>query len=201
MKVKRLVLPIAGGLAWSRLLSNEQREHVKSAVRDKLPEKVGPLIVTERRSARKKSLILLGVGAAVGVLLSYFFDPDRGRGRRAKFRDMSAARARRASDDARKVRIRAENKAQGIKAELSPRPMESPPSDPTLEQKIRSEVLRDFPKGKVNVNAENGRVVLRGELERPDQIKALESAVANVPGVLEVENLTHLPGASAPRRV
>jgi osmotically-inducible protein OsmY len=59
-------------------------------------------------------------------------------------------------------------------------------------------VLRgpDFPKGKVNVNVENGRVVLRGELDRPEQIKALEAAVAAVPGVREVENLTHLPGST-----
>ncbi|HYZ92880.1 MAG TPA: BON domain-containing protein [Actinomycetota bacterium] len=200
MRVKRLVLPLAGGLAWSRLLSADQREKVRDSIREAMPERIGPLVVTERRSARKKTMAILGLGAAIGAVLSYFFDPDRGRGRRAKFRDMTTSRARRAADDARKMRLRAENKAQGIQAELTPRRMETVPNDPTLAQKIQSEVLRDFPKGKINVNVEEGYVVLRGELEQPDQIKALEAAVANVPGVVGVENLTHLPGTPAPGR-
>lgn len=198
MRLKRYLVPGAAALAWSRLLSEDQKEQVRTSIRNRLPETVGPLVVTQRESARKRSLALFALGTFCGCLIAYFFDPDRGRGRRAKTRDMTAARLRRSSDSARKMRVRAENKAQGLRAEMRPR-SGADFNDPTLAQKIQSEVLRhsDFPKGKINVNVEDGRVVLRGELDRPEQITALEAAVAAVPGVREVENLTHLAGSSS----
>lgn len=199
MRLKRYVLPAAAALAWSRLLSDDQKEQVRTSIRSSVPDMVGPIVVRQRKSSRRRSFAVFAVGTLVGWLVAYFFDPDNGRGRRAKTRDMTRARMRRSSEEARKMRVRAENKAQGIRAEMRPRGGEGTDlNDPTLAQKIQSEVLRgpDFPKGKVNVNVENGRVVLRGELERPEQIKALEAAVAAVPGVREVENLTHLPGST-----
>lgn len=199
MKLKRLAVPGAAAVVWLRMLSDEQKDHVRKAITDRLPDSVGPLVVTERRSTRKRTLVLLGAGAFIGGIVAYFFDPDRGRARRAKARDMSAARVRRGADEARKMRVRAENKASGIRAEMRPRWDEGTGlNDPTLAQKIQSEVLRNFPKGRINVNVENGRVILRGALDRPDQIKQLEAAVSAVPGVREVENLTHLSG-STPR--
>jgi hypothetical protein len=198
MRLKRYVLPGVAVLAWSRLLSDDQKEQVRTSIRKSIPDTVGPLVVKERTTSRRRSFAVFAVGTLVGWLVAYFFDPDKGRGRRAKTRDMTSARMRRSSDSARKMRVRAENKAQGVRAEMRPRVGEADFNDPTLAQKIQSEVLRgpDFPKGKVNVNVENGRVVLRGELDRPEQIKALEAAVAAVPGVREVENLTHLPGST-----
>ena len=198
MKVRRFVIPGAAALAWFRVLSDEQKENIRSSLKRSLPDTIGPLVVVNRRSGFKRSLTVLGLGAFIGALVAYFFDPDRGRGRRAKVKDMTGARVRRASDEARKARVRVENKAQGVRAELQPRVGEVP-NDPTLAQKIRSEVLRDFPSS-VDVVVEEGRAVLRGTLESPSQIKELEAAVSTVPGVIDVENLTHLPGASAPRR-
>ena len=55
----------------------------------------------------------------------------------------------------------------------------------------------DIPKGRININAEGGVIVLRGELERPEQINAVEAAVRRVAGVRDVENLLHLPGTPA----
>jgi osmotically-inducible protein OsmY len=73
--------------------------------------------------------------------------------------------------------------------------------DATLVDKVESEIFRDptAPKGRININAERGRVVLRGEVDQPEQISALEAAVREVPGVKDVENLLHLPGTSAPQ--
>jgi osmotically-inducible protein OsmY len=75
-----------------------------------------------------------------------------------------------------------------------------PETDTVLVSKVESEVLGDpdVPKGSVNVNAEDGVVVLRGQVERPDQIRKLEKAVRKIDGVVDVENLLHLPGTPAP---
>lgn len=76
------------------------------------------------------------------------------------------------------------------------------PNDADLVQRVESEVFRDpdIPKGRINLNAEDGTVVLRGQVERPDQIRAVEKAVRKVHGVREVENLLHLPDMPAPNK-
>jgi osmotically-inducible protein OsmY len=48
------------------------------------------------------------------------------------------------------------------------------------------------------VNAENGVVFLRGEVDRPELIGALEARVRKVKGVRGVENLLHTPASSPP---
>ena len=51
------------------------------------------------------------------------------------------------------------------------------PDDVTLARKVETEIFRDadVPKGQINVNAENGVVVLRGEVEEPELIRDLEA--------------------------
>jgi osmotically-inducible protein OsmY len=68
------------------------------------------------------------------------------------------------------------------------------PDDATLAQKVQTEIFRDpeVPKGRINVNVENGIVVLRGELERAEQIRELVEETRKIPGVRGVENLLHL---------
>ena len=74
------------------------------------------------------------------------------------------------------------------------------PNDATLAAKVESQVLGhfDLPSGRINVNAEGGVVVLRGEVDGPELIAELEAKVRKVQGVRDVENLLHLPGAEAP---
>jgi osmotically-inducible protein OsmY len=50
------------------------------------------------------------------------------------------------------------------------------------------------PKGSINVNAENGVVYLRGEVNEPGQVEKLAEAARSVDGVREVKNLLHTPG-------
>lgn len=71
------------------------------------------------------------------------------------------------------------------------------PDDQTLVDRVESEIFRDRQdvKGKVNINAEEGVVVLRGELESQDLIEDLVKAVRGVEGVRNVENRLHTPGA------
>jgi len=54
------------------------------------------------------------------------------------------------------------------------------------------------PKGQINVNAENGVVVLRGQVEESELIRDLEAKTRKVQGVREVENLLHTPGTPVP---
>ena len=73
--------------------------------------------------------------------------------------------------------------------------------DTTLAQKVMTELFRDphIPKGAINVNAEKGVVLLRGEIEEPAMIVKIVARTRRIRGVADVENLMHLPGDSVPR--
>jgi osmotically-inducible protein OsmY len=64
------------------------------------------------------------------------------------------------------------------------------PDDATIVDRVQSQVFRegDVPVGAVNVNAEYGKVVLRGEVENEDLINDLVDRVRQVDGVLDVES-------------
>jgi osmotically-inducible protein OsmY len=76
------------------------------------------------------------------------------------------------------------------------------PDDVTLARKVETEIFRDaeVPKGQINVNAENGVVVLRGEVDQLELIHDLEQKTRNVQGVQEVENLLHTAGTPVPTK-
>jgi osmotically-inducible protein OsmY len=63
-------------------------------------------------------------------------------------------------------------------------------------------IFRDdsIPKGKIDVNAADGVVWLRGEARTPEMIKALAQQASEIPEVKQVENLLHLPKTPAPTR-
>jgi len=54
--------------------------------------------------------------------------------------------------------------------------------------------------GTVDVEIAGQMVVLRGRVDSPDSIRALERAAATTPGVEGVRVLLHLPGRMAKRR-
>jgi BON domain len=74
--------------------------------------------------------------------------------------------------------------------------------DVGLARKVETVIFRDdsVPKGKIDVNAADGVVWLRGEAKTPDMIKALERQAQAIPEVKRVENLLHLPKTPAPTR-
>jgi osmotically-inducible protein OsmY len=123
----------------------------------------------------RKFLGLIGLGAA----LTYFFHPEQGARRRVMLKDKLAGLP---------------GRAQALKES------KGQPDDVTLARKVESEIFRDaeVPKGQINVNAENGKIVLRGEVGQPEMIGDLEQRARSVQGVNDVENLLHLPGAEAP---
>ena len=74
--------------------------------------------------------------------------------------------------------------------------------DVGLARKVESVIFRDdsIPKGKIDVNAADGVVWLRGEAKTPEMIKGLEREAAAIPEVKKIENLLHLPKTPAPTR-
>ncbi len=138
--------------------------------------------------------------AAIGAALMYFFDPTDGTRRRHVTVDRAKAFFRkRSSSGAGAVKSQAyalKQKATHLREEEKPQP-----DDATLKDKVESELFRDesAPKGQINVNAENGVVYLRGEVEA-ELIDALGKRARKVKGVREVENLLHAPGEPAPTK-
>jgi osmotically-inducible protein OsmY len=135
----------------------------------------------------------------LGALIAYFFDPDNGRRRRALARDRVPALFRRSTERVEQAgrTVTAEATAVTQKVKHRKEAEKPQPDDVTLARKVETEIFRDaeVPKGQINVNAENGKVVLRGEVEEPAMIKDLEKRTRKVQGVTEVENLLHTPGS------
>ena len=133
----------------------------------------------------------------LGALIAYFFDPQSGRSRRADARQRVPAMFRRTTAKAGQAGRAASSQATAVKAKAAHRKeAEKPqPDDVTLARKVETDIFRDaeVPKGKINVNAENGKVVLRGEVDEPSLIEDLEQRTKKVQGVREVENLLTAP--------
>ena len=74
--------------------------------------------------------------------------------------------------------------------------------DVTLARKVETEIFRPqgAPKGKIDVNAVEGVVWLRGEVKNQAQQTEIEAKVRAIPEVRGVENLLHLPKTPAPSR-
>jgi hypothetical protein len=141
--------------------------------------------------------------ALIGAAFAYFFDPDRGRARRAVTRDRLAGVSRRGARMAGRQARHVGSDVQGMQERMAHAGGDEDRAldDATLAQKVMTELFRDrsVPKGAVSVNAENGIVYLRGEIEDPATISMLVERARNVGGVVDVENLLHLPGEPAPR--
>ena len=81
-------------------------------------------------------------------------------------------------------------------------PMPKPLDDVAVARKVETVIFRreGVEKGKIDVNAVEGVVWLRGEARTPELINELERSAQEVPEVKRVENLLHLPETPAPTR-
>ena len=144
------------------------------------------------------------LAAGAGAAAMYFLDPDRGKRRRNMARDRVAATFRRGTRRAERLGRRAGAGTQSLAHRVAhARPAETGPvDDRTLEQRVESQLFRhvDVPGDRISISVEEGVLVLRGEVDRPEQIGELEAAARKIPGVQMVENLLHLPGTPAPNK-
>jgi hypothetical protein len=160
----------------------------------------GPIVGT--RTEKRTAVAPVVAAGAAGVAGAYLFDPENGKRRRHILKDKTASVVRRGSAEARRKADHVAGKAVGVAAEATPSPRNaSKLNDEALTRKAESEIFQatDVPKGKVNLNVEDGVLYLRGELER-DQIKKLATAARSVAGVDQVANLLHVPGEPAPSK-
>jgi osmotically-inducible protein OsmY len=142
------------------------------------------------------------LAGTVGAGAMYLFDPSQGRRRRSLARDRSAATVRRVGRRLGRMERRVAADAYGLSqkvAHLRPADM-TPANDADLAQRAESVIFRHVavPKGRININVEHGRLVLRGAVDRPEQIRDLEAAARKVPGVVDVKNLLHLAHTAPP---
>jgi hypothetical protein len=144
---------------------------------------------------------LFGIGAALGALFAYLFDPQNGRRRRHTATDRTAATLRRRRRATARAGRAVKSEAYGV-AQKMIHLREEPKvfDDVTLARKVETEIFReaDVPKGQIVVNAQEGIVQLRGEVPDVRMLEALVAKAADVKGVRDVENLLHLPGVAAP---
>ena len=73
-------------------------------------------------------------------------------------------------------------------------------NDSGLSDKVESTLFADpaIPQGKINVNVEEGVVVLRGEVDSDGQRDDLIRQAEAIAGVVRVDSLLHLPDEPAP---
>lgn len=163
-----------------------------------LRRRVGYWIAGEEPRKRGRLTTILAV--AVGAAGAFFLDPVSGKRRRQVTRDWVAARVRGAGR-----RVRRTGRAAGAEAygtwQAATHTGESalPENDALLGHKVESEALRQVA-GRINVNAEEGVVVLRGAVASSKEIDEIEERVRRVHGVRGVRNLLHLEGTPAPTR-
>lgn len=150
------------------------------------------------RSRKKfRALVLMSTGAAA----AYFGDPELGRTRRAKTKDQVAAALRRAKGQVEQRKQYIESTVAG-RAQAARTQSTAPTDDKTLVDKVKSEVLGQpqFSALDVVVDANEGVVVLRGEVPDGELAGQLEQAVGRVTGVQRVESYVHTPGQPAPNK-
>jgi hypothetical protein len=158
------------------------------------------------RRLKSGTISLLGVGGAataLGAGLMYLLDPQLGRRRRHLAQDRSAAALRRARRRFGRLARRARAETDGLvqRARHLNHLNEPAPNDEALADRVRSEIFRDLDRhGRINVNVEDGVVVLRGQLDRSEQIESLAAAARRVPGVRDVHSYLHLPDTPAPNK-
>jgi hypothetical protein len=157
------------------------------------------LTQTQPRAPGWRSWLL---AVLAGAALAWLFDPERGRGRRAQAADRLGGLVRRTQRRADRLGRRAEATVVALRARadhLGPRG-QLDPDDATLTQRVRTELFRDpeIPKGKLNINAEHGVIVVRGAMDEAGTIELIERRILRIPGVVDVRNLLHLTGTPAP---
>jgi hypothetical protein len=141
------------------------------------------------------------VVAATGAAAAYFLDPAQGHARRARTQDQvrSWTKSRR-RDLERTARFEAGVRA-GEEAKARGAGHYHPHGDTDLQEHLRMVLSSlDAPTGDVTVEVVEGVVRVRGQVEDRDHVDQVLGAIRDVPGVVSVESLLHLPGTPAPNK-
>jgi hypothetical protein len=142
-------------------------------------------IYKENEMAALTKMAAVGIGSA---LIAYLFDPERGKGRRARLSDQTRSRLRKVQDATRQQMEYQSNRLKGLAHELK---SDGPPADlddDLIRQKIKSEVIGPAQLANVEIDVRNGVVTISGDIE-DSQYRRLARDIAKVPGVESVDQL------------
>lgn len=133
------------------------------------------------------------IGFAGGAAAAALLDPEKGPSRRAYLSQRLPGIAQQVSDRVQRIRGAADS-AIDVGAPHGADPTSAGPDDELLRDRVQSELFRsaDIPKGDLNVNVENGTVVLRGHVSDYALKREIESRAKAIGGVERVENLIHI---------
>jgi hypothetical protein len=138
----------------------------------------------ERRKMGTTRAFLLGAGT------TYFLDPAQGKKRRHVIRNRALRTLRRAGRFSFKKARFGLGHLRGLGAQMRNRAFPRPRSldDRTVEQRIRSDVLRDvgLSRQDIDIRVEQGVVTLRGHVAGRSLADDLIDRVKHVPGVVDV---------------
>lgn len=145
------------------------------------------------------TVVLAGLAGIGGAIVAFLTDPKAGRGRRARLMDQGAAVIRRTGRRAERVVRSAGAAATGAMAAASHATGPGgtgATDDVTLAARAETELFRDpaVPKGTININAERGTLVLRGEVPNAELRDRLGSEAEHIDGVWGVQNLLKVEG-------
>jgi hypothetical protein len=130
----------------------------------------------------------LALAAGVGAGVMYFFDPNRGRARRAMVLDKAAKLYHDGVERAEHTIRDLENRAGGLVHEADALLHAEPIDDEILVAHVRAKLGRLVARPhRVEATAKDGHVALAGQV-RPEEAASLLLAVRAMRGVKEVEN-------------
>jgi osmotically-inducible protein OsmY len=134
-----------------------------------------------------KGVALVG-GVGLGAALMYFFDPDRGKRRRALARDKVEAAGNKVGCYAEKMSHDIRNRAYGVVAETKSFLSHEDVTDETLVDRVRSKLGHyQVSLDAIEVQATKGAVILSGTIPASEELKILKAA-RRARGVKRVES-------------
>jgi hypothetical protein len=130
--------------------------------------------------------LLAGFGIGAGMM--YWFDPARGRHRRARLRDQMVHTCRETNAFINRGLRDLNNRLEGVAHDMQCLIAVDHPDDRTLEQRVRSKMGRHVSHAHaIEVRARDGWVTLRGSIPE-NEVENFLASVASVRGVRGVES-------------
>ncbi|MFN3322709.1 MAG: hypothetical protein ACK5AZ_04365 [Bryobacteraceae bacterium] len=132
---------------------------------------------------QQKQAIAIAAGVGIGAILAYFWDPDRGRRRRALLRDRASSAVRRTEHFLGSTSRLLSDQARGVVHEFRVTLQPGAVSDETVVARVRAVMghIVGHP-GAIDVTSEDGHVTLQGPV-LSDEVDELLTEVSAIPGV------------------
>jgi osmotically-inducible protein OsmY len=138
---------------------------------------------------------------SLGAFGAYYFDPDRGRGRRAALAEQVASTRRRRQRQVEADARYQDGQRQGEAARAAGAGVFTPEDDIDISQAAHAALTGlELATSDVKVDVVDGVATIRGQVDTAADIDEVCRTVSGVPGVVEVSSYLHTPGTPAPNK-